>query len=304
MPPTINVAASKNGFVLSAAGTGLSHLTLDGADNAGTPAANAGVVINPAVTPSPSPAPALDHLTAKTFSSNGIQVSGGTLTINQGVAATGNAASGLALLADGSKVTINGGADQISFSNNMSKGINVQNGALTATGTPGTSGAGNLVCNQNVIGISIIEPAGTGPATTVNLTGVVAYKNSLSGVVIGAGTPVKIRSCYLLGNTQMGIDIQTSGPAPTEVDIGTGTDYGHNTLQYASDANLKNGKAGLCNETTSVVNATGNIFGTIDCSAVTSNIYITGTCAPVAASPPPDIASNNGGGVNRGMCGP
>jgi hypothetical protein len=287
--PTLRVPLSLNGFQLKNQSSVLSHFKLDGANAAGIHQGSYGIDAALGPTASPTPAPAIDHVELLHFGIGGIDVhgAGASLDIGPGVSAHDN---GVGLKVEQSSVVhITGGADPISFSSNANQGITASTCTLKVSGTAGTLGAGSVVLNQNAGGIAI-------SSGTVELTGVVAYDNSASGITVQGGSSLKMRSCYVLKNGGSGVDVSGAGSlAAINLGGGTGdTSSGHNTLQDATNPNTK---VGICLAIAGTLFAQGNVFGTHDCSAAASMISKQVDCTTQG-----DIATTGGGVISTDQC--
>jgi hypothetical protein len=296
--PTIKVPDSAIGFLLTAPSSTLSNLIVDGADNTGSAVGMFGISVGPVVSPSPSPGPAIDHVTVQHFGNFAIDVdgTGARLTINQGVKAlTSN--KGLVVDHKGF-VTVNGGADPIAFNQNVADGINVLDGVLTVNGVASTMGNGSVQANGNGNGVDIVKPPGPSP---VALTGIAAWNNLASGIDILSGSPVKIRQSSVLNNAFAGVHVRSSvGLSIASVDLGSADD-GQNILQ---DATYPNG-AGICIQATDAqptsMPAQGNTFNGTDCSQTnptpSPTLSFSTTCGGGV-----DVAVTNAGTVDITHC--
>ncbi len=279
MPPTISAPEGGSvAFSMGAAGGRLSALTLDGANAGGTPSADHGVNVLAAVA-SPSPAPSLDNVTIKRFGVDGVQVGAGILQINAGVNITANGA-GIDVNGTTAVVLLSSSTTPITINGNMDDGILVTHGAVTATGTPGTLGAGTIQINQNTNGVNVNQATpGTTSAFAVNLTGVTIWANTNDGVDIAPGTPVKLRGCYVLYNTRDGVRIASVSAVDQTtmdlIDLGKAND-GNNTLQYATVLTQRNTATGIClaipATNNPILRAQGNFFGTNNCMTTAAGL--------------------------------
>ncbi len=294
--PTLQVAATKTGFAMSAKSVGISHFILDGMQ-----AAQIGLTVS-SMTASPSPAPFLDHVTARNFLITGIQVNGGALDVRAGVTCTGNN-HGLELNTVYSTVNVSSSTDPIVFDSNTAAGIYLEEGSLTATGTPGMLGAGTVVLSKNLNGLQNDQTAGSAGSQVVTLNGIVAWQNA-NGISLQAGTPVHIHGCYVLANTANGIDFDSS--TPNDPSSGNFAEFGSafdglNILQ--STGSNKNAGAGICNHTSGALVAQGNTFsGPRDCSQASPGALTTSTSSCSGGGDLANINQTAPGSVDASHC--
>jgi hypothetical protein len=291
--PTLVVPINKNGFVLDTPGAVLRNFTLEGANGSGTPTGNIGIVSDVGLVVSPSPAPAIDHVTIQNFNADCINAggTGAVLSINGGVTAK-NCASGLNLTASSFAAIKGAGADTITFVNNRNQGVIVNNSTLNAVGTPKAAGFSSLEIISNAAGMTV-------QSGTVNMSGAVIASNTANGVAVQGGANLTLRSCYILKNGAAGIDVFGSGSLAS-VDIGTSGDFGRNTLQAAGpDANVG---TGICNTTSHSLEAEGNFFNAVDCTQSPSpspSPVAKGNSCTTGAS---DVANTSTGTTNVSNC--
>ncbi|MBN2577348.1 MAG: hypothetical protein JXP73_22485 [Deltaproteobacteria bacterium] len=224
-------------------------------------------------------------------SNNGIAVSGGSVTINQGVRAAYADQNGLAV--SGGTVSISNGTatnTPTRFNNNGESGISVSGTAvLDLAGA--ISGTSRSVVTQDNTG-SNVRFASTS-ATTSSINGLYSFGSDADGLLIQAGSRIRVRNSTCLGNAGNGIHIVTSGSGPDDdleaIDLGTGTDTGtvrgRNTLQVASPAASQNVGAGLCigaltdGAGAQTLSAQANLFAGVDCGTTTPGaITVSTTC--------------------------
>jgi hypothetical protein len=338
------VPAGKVGFTLTASGSGLNHLTIDGVNGATTVAADRftdGVLVG-----APGTAPtgiAIDHLTVTHSLGHGIIIGGitagvtssATVTIGPGMNLNGagflagtliggtagaSPASGL-VIGGKSTVTINGGADQSSFSNNSEHGLVVQHRAsatINGTAVPGNgdyTGSSIIANANNVAGVMVAQnPSGSSTAGadwtamgTCAITGMVTMNAPAgNGFRFEGGSKVTLRGSVAYGNIGDGVHVETGGNAGTTkadanwigaIDLGIVGSAGGNVLQipYGAAGATYNHGAGICLAiaqapvTGQTLNARGNTLVTTtdtvtDCSA-TATVVHSGTCRSGAGAP-------------------
>ena len=263
-------------------------LTIDGSMNT----SGIGVGIAPGVGNSAS----MSYVTVQDTGGHGISVTNGTLNMGQGVTvlAAGSAAKrrdGLNISAGTVHISVASGQAATSFLNNTQHGIYVTGtGVLDVLGVPVTApapnGQGTVVVSGNFLaGIRIFEAPG-GPRST--LDGLVAWANPSSGLRIYGGSSLKVRNSIFLANGTNGVyvtayDGSAAGNDLSRLDLGTGSDPGHNTLQASLGSNPD--VTGVCVSMAAgrgalTLEAAGNTFaGPIDCSLSADAIVRAGTCS-------------------------
>jgi hypothetical protein len=202
----------------------------------------------------------------------------GSLDVKAGTVCSSNK-YGIELNGVYATVEMSSAGDQILMSTNVTAGVLVTQGALTAIGTPGTGGAGTIVFSGNRDGIEDLQTPGGLGSQAVTLDGIVAWQNTNDGLHIIPGTPVNVHNCYLLANTANGIYVDVG--LTTALNFGNGTSAGHNTLQ--STGSDKNGAVGICNATVNSVEAQGNVFSGHDCSVASPGYTVTHAPATTCA---------------------
>jgi hypothetical protein len=257
----------------------------------------------------------LENVTVHDFGNGGILVLG-RLTIRQGVESSGAQNFGLDV-AGHVTIAVSGGQTPSSFSMNsvfidvggapryLGRGIFVEpGGAIDIRGVPGgTPGVGTVVANGNAeTGITFYRSSGGPPPLPSVIAGLVAYGNGYrlglpagpsAGVLIYAGSNVKLRSSVILGNIGEGVlliptaypilDGGASNDDISHVDLGTtnaldggGSDWGKNTLQASSPDAGANSAAGIClalDPGSGTLAAAGNTFaGPRDCSSASPGL--------------------------------
>jgi hypothetical protein len=324
---TVFVPAGRVGFKLTGNNSSLHHLTIDGVNGATTVALqryNIGIVIGSSTAPVPSGI-ALDHVTVTDSLAAGITIGGmaagvpssASVTLGAGMKVnnvgflsgtlangTTGASPGSGLVIGGkSTVTINGGADQSSFSNNSAHGIIVANRAgLTingslASGNGDYTGSSVIANGNNVAGLIVMQnPAGATTAgvdwtnmPTCNITGLVSINSSGNGIRLEGGSKVTLRKSVSYGNAGDGVHVEAGPNALTgaqdanyigALDLGTAANAGGNLLQvpYGAAGATYNHGAGICLAIAAAatkgqkLNALGNTLvtttdATVDCAA-------------------------------------
>jgi hypothetical protein len=298
MAPTILVPAAQVGFTMSAPDSVLSTFTVDGQSNT----AQQGLV----VATGSDATTKIDHVVVKNMLGDGIGVGdaagqnkGGVLAIGYGVSSTGNGtalarANGLTVNGHGA-VTVTGqvGADKTSFDSNTQSGIAVTGlGKITLTGdvgaTPPTTST--VTANGNYgAGVLIANTPGAPPSNA--LTGLAAWNTTLgSGLVLTAGSAVKVRAGSFLGNTDSGARVTEYNDGVmivddvTLIDLGASAagDPGLNVLQAPIGMSPNKG-VGLClaiaKNKGQQLTAAGNTFAQgaafVDCSKNPANPALT-----------------------------
>ncbi|MGO9832631.1 MAG: hypothetical protein ACLP1X_00295 [Polyangiaceae bacterium] len=272
-PVTVNETATGDGtftgvaFTLSAAGSTLSNLIIDGATTG---------VRGVRATTGSTLTTNLVNVEVRNFTAAGIRVElSGKLTINSGTSAHNNGSAGTepcGLRVTGqAQVTITGGAVPIQFNQNTQNGILVDGaGSVTITGTPsGTTGS--VVANANLVdGIDIHQTV----ATASTITGLVAMGNAEDGARFYGPSSVQVRGSIFLGNTNNGVNVLPEGAGANEndvaaIDLGTAVSAGGNTFQSATTPNAF---AGIClnigTGASQTLQAQGNIWGAGDGGAL------------------------------------
>jgi hypothetical protein len=317
--PTLAVAAGDVGFTMNATGSDLTNFIVDGQ----TKTALAGLIAGTGGDATTT----IDHVTFKNFSTDGIQVvdsagktTGGYISIGKGVTSTGNGANGLNVNGHGTAAitgaaAADAGVDTTAFDANGANGISVgQAGLLTLKGdlngdppsTATVSASGNVLAG---VVISTALPNATPPPNTI--TGLSAWNNKTSGLVVFGGSSVTVRASSFLGNAADGVHVityndgTTTSDAITGIDLGAGTnaDPGKNVLQAPTGMH-PNAGAGVCLDISKnlgfKLKAQGNVFsatfdgslGFVDCVKDTANLtHSTGAGACAA-------------GVDVGVIGP
>ena len=291
--------AGEVGFTLAAANCALSDLVLNGASSA---AAGIGVA-----TGSDATSTKLSGITVIGFRNHGISVESGGVFIGEGVSVLKNGLSPSAaapppagLEARGGNVVIDvgAGANATQFDGNAS-GIIVEGTAgLQLTGVPAsdavTSGSGTVTASGNMFSNIVVHQSAAAGAIPgpVDITGVVANgSQGGAGVHVFANSRLTLRDSVTVGNKTNGVQLSpvTGNVQITQgIDLGSGGSFGKNTLQAATGGNTN---AGLCVEsfpssTSVTVEARGNIFANVDCSAL---VVVGGTTSATTCTGGVDI---------------
>jgi len=279
-PAVIAPPANKIAFTLDAPLSGLSNLTIDGAANNasggiaiyGGSALTTTVVQSVTVTGTVGPGVVVSTL-------NG-QTTAGMATIGPGVLVTKsgttlNPEPGILVMSGNVIITGSAaaGAGHTSISNNTQHGISVSGtGFVTITGnsTAATAvGQAYVDANNNVVaGLFVAQTPALVTALQTNVvTGLeVTGTSAGNGLRITAGSYIKLRNSFVLGNSQSGVIIPTGTAGNTSlanIDLGTALSPGRNTLQGPL-SNLTNPVAGVClaiGKAGETLNAAGDIFG-------------------------------------------
>jgi hypothetical protein len=253
----------------------------------------------------------------RNFADDGISVTGtGALAIREGVSSKNNGtaannANGLTVgTLDGTDtasvvITTSASSDTVAFNENTGYGIAVYgSGSVTIAGVASGSGAnGTVTANNNgFVGLVIDQTPGTEVPQNA-ITGLVAWGNGTdttlnvnypqSGIVIGGGSSVILRDSYVLKNSGNGVTVRAhivfSGGGSFNFDTGKidlgktyNTNPGRNTLQAAGGNNPNTG-AGIClrfytNSSPETLEASGNIFGSTNCSTGTGALTKNANC--------------------------
>ena len=260
---TITPPAAQAAFGFASAGSGINgtlgggSLIIDGGGNT----ASFGVV----ATTGSTTATSLRNVTIQNFLQGGVRVANaGVLTIQQGVAVTGNGTVAVGARRPGLHVTgsahvditVPMGQPTTSFNLNTQHGILVDGTAsVTITGSQ-SGGTGTIECRGNAVaGLAIAQTPGNNlPLNAV--TGFLSVGTTQgNGIRIEGGSNVRMRDSYSLGNFGSGIIVATSVIATvrnnslTNIDLGSRLDAGGspggNTFQASIGSNA-NGGAGIC----------------------------------------------------------
>ncbi|HXX65637.1 MAG TPA: right-handed parallel beta-helix repeat-containing protein [Polyangiaceae bacterium] len=290
-------------------GTGAA-LTIDGQ----TQTAGVGVTVQ-------SPGASLSFVTIQNFADDGIEVSdlgdvASTLAIGPGVQSNGNVTDGL-LVTGSSTATITATSGvPIQFNANGAHGVRVTGtGVITLTGSVGAEppSSSTIVASGNGgAGIWVQTSA----RTQSTITGTVSTGSTEgNGIRIIPGSNVKVRGCWVLGNSRgNGIDIEdvtgATAASVADIDLGSRTSAGANVLQAVSGSN-PNGGAGICLKlpggSAAELDAQGNMFQAgVNCATTARVLKTTSTNACAAgADVGGTIAAFPGGAgdtIDVGMC--
>jgi hypothetical protein len=289
---TVLVPAGVVGFQITGSDSGMHHLTIDGVNGASsTPAQRYRNAIQIGASgPTPPTGITLDHVTVTHSLGAGIVIGGvtatatlsATVTLGPGTnvnsagilgGATPAPASGL-VIGGKSVVTLQGGADQSTFSANSQHGIVVANrAAVTINGTPVVgngdyTGSSIIAQGNQSAGVVIMQnPAGATTASEAwtqmpvcNITGMVIMNSTTgNGFRFQGGSKVKLSGSVSYGNNGDGVRVETGGNVATPaadanyvgaIDLGglNGSPNGANVLQvpYGNTGATYNHGAGIC----------------------------------------------------------
>jgi hypothetical protein len=179
---------------------------------------------------------------------------------------------------------VDAGETEAELDYNANNGIFVRDsGSLTLTG--GASVVARAVWNYHE-GLAISQtPVPMPPPNTI--TALVVEDNGSHGILVNAGSSLKLRNSLTRANKGDGIYILTPQSASssddvTHIDLGTDADPGQNSFQPTSGENTL---SGIClwlganaNQT---LNAVGNSFQGTNCASTPSSLnHSAGVCAP------------------------
>jgi hypothetical protein len=284
---TVNVPAGDNGFTLNSAGT-----TITGASGAPLTISGQSEIANIGINAfgKSTAATTISNLTVSGFAQAGINVgNNAVLTIGPGVKSNGNIGRG-SNGADGLDVHVSAhviidvpaGSATTSFDGNGNIGINVfGNANITLTGsvTSATAGTGTVTANGNLKGLVIATTSGTPPQSVID--GLVSFGNWSPAIQLAAGANVQLRNSVAL-QTHYGSGILVTNQGGTssdvsQIDLGTGTSPGLNTVQDVVGGAEFNTSGGICLDLpagTTTLEALGNIFGSTNCSTTAGTLAI------------------------------
>jgi hypothetical protein len=268
---TVDVPTNTTGFVMATSGSALNNLVIDGQDSPG----------------STGKTPSLTNVTVQNMGYDGIDVTGGTLTIGAGVSSTHNVSDGILIRGSAKAVvTVNTRDAVVSFSNN-DYGIAIKDtGSLTVGGTlnPAVTASSNT---HSGLFIEQTPSSGSSAPPANVISNFAAISNAITGIHVYAGSSLKLRTSALQGNSENGIWVETytSGVTKSDdlsnIDLGTTSDNGGNTLQY-STGSQPNGGAGICLALTAAanqtLNAAGNKFEAANCATTADTLTKGTTC--------------------------
>ncbi len=271
---TVQVPASDTGFVLAFRNSGLVGSPSAPLALVGTGGALNGVVVNTGSQLTTQ----VTGVTISQFDDSGLLVQGsGVLSIGPGLVATLNGAgvalgAGLHVAENGHvEIGVSAGAPPTRFDANAVHGITVNgNASVTLSGavTNALAGTGTVTTNGNgSAGLYIGQTSTNPPLNTI--TGLVSFGAvSGNGIRFRAGSRVTLRQSVSLGNAGAGllVDSGTNSADVTGIDLGSGTDYGHNVFQAAGASENKGD--GLCMAgVNGTLLATGNVFRAVSCDS-------------------------------------
>lgn len=315
--PRLSVFAG-TGLQLSASGTSVSGLVLDGAGSGAV-----GVLASAGTS-------ALQDVEVTGFTTVGVRAEQSAVLTVAGASKVHHNALGV-LLVDTASVTLDGtGASEgapLEVSSNANQGLEVRGAArLTATGvrSPFDPPSGSLVVTGNsrhgilVQQQLLAEGSASPPASS--LTGVVVRGNGSSGLRLLGGSALSVRESYLSGNGQHGVHVQTdpafvAGGAGANtgnflgwLDLGRAGAPGANDLE---DPDHLNGLKGVClaldsgGSTGGALKLAGNRFAgaggvVVDCQQLAATLAATGDCD--AQGSLGDVGRNPKNDFELGLC--
>ncbi|HXN32997.1 MAG TPA: hypothetical protein VN894_14100 [Polyangiaceae bacterium] len=334
----VDVTDATSGFTLTAPNSGIRGGTIDDAGinpgltingRSGNNNATNGIVVDTGAGVTPANSPQIANVIVTSFVDDGILVDqAGILRIGGGVTSTLNGVpgarmAGLHVTATGQAIIdVAAAATPTHFDDNTNHGIHVDtNGSITLTATviDHSTGTGTVTTNRNYLaGVWIEQTPGTPPLNSIH--GLVSFGNTNgNGLRFVGGSNVILRGSVALGNQGNGLIVSAGGTTGnalndiSNIDVGSAVDaggtFGGNTFQESLGFG-NNGGAGLClnmRDTARVLQATGNVFRTFDCSngvhALTLNA---GGCGngPACAGGVCDlgIANVTGNSIDVSMC--
>jgi len=224
---------------------------------------------------------------------NGINISGtGAATIGPGVTVRGagttaNPANGLNISGTGT-ATITVGVSEAStaFDSNSQYGIAVADtGVLTIAGAvPTTGSAVRTISAKSNTSSNVYFASSSATVSTIDYF--YSYGSTEDGLQIAAGSTIRVRHSVFRKNAGDGIHITSVAASTTsiltDIDLGSTGDAGNNILQSGTGADQNTG-AGLCvslttGSTAQTLNAKGNQFAGVNCTAGTPAIAKNATC--------------------------
>jgi hypothetical protein len=293
-PIKLNLGIDKTGFTFAGDNSGLAplstaSLTIQGTDNH---TSAEGIVVDTTVA---GRTVSLSNLSIINTGGHGIQVKSGIVNIGSGVRVasaglTGNKRSGLDISGGTVNIAVANTADPITvFESNTLYGIALANAAiLNISGvTLTTADLRTVVTRSNASG-NVFFNQTTTTATPSNITGLYSGGSPGDGMLITAGSNIKVRNCVFQGNTGSGIRINGApNVSVANIDLGTsatGTGTAGKNILQTSTGTTQNGGAGLCVALgataaafTPTLNARGNQFAGYDCSATSPGTLVTST---------------------------
>jgi hypothetical protein len=285
-PITVLVPAGASAFRFGAAASGVANFSVDGNAKMAMYGIQAG----------PGAAATLENVAVKDTQLAGINVTGGQLSLVAGVTVTGAGmdpfgprAAGLRVSGTGATVIRGTVAAPTRFFANTGNGIEVADrGSVDLVGTPmGTTGTGTVVVSDNFISVNVSQTPSTPPPPQNRFDGLVSVgSTTYDGLLLVAGSNVKVRNSVLLMNARSGIAIYpwaTTGMPSIEdvsnIDLGKAGDPGKNVLQATSGGNAL---AGIClglDAGTATLSAEGNLFAAGNCGSASATLSAATTCA-------------------------
>jgi hypothetical protein len=281
---TVNVPSGDNGFTVNSPGTTLSGATGAPLTISSQGSTTTGTTIGINAFGKSTATTTISNVSITGFSGEGINIgNNATLTIGPGVKSSGNNTGLTARVSGHAIISVPAGSATTSFDSNNVYGIRViSNGNVTLTGsvTSATGGTGTVTANKNgIAGLSINQTPGTPPQNVID--GLVAFANMADGgIELLGGSNAQIRNSATLGNTGSGIIIYagegTSAADVSQIDLGTTTSPGLNTVQDKAGGAASNTGTGIClgllPGSGFTLPALGNIFGSTNCSTTAGKL--------------------------------
>jgi hypothetical protein len=284
-PTIIDVPAKTVGFTLASAGCGLSNLTIDGTNLTG----NSGIQVTKGT-------PSITNVTVQKMGADGIDVSGGTLSIGSGASSNHNSGTGIYITAGKVIISVPAGDTGATFNNNNYGIVIKGTGSFTCGAATGQANPAATASSNNNAGLFIEQTPALPSSTYVPpanvLSNFLAGDNGANGIHIYGGSSLKLRDSVTQGNADNGIWISaysaSAGDAGSvtsndlsNIDLGQTTDPGGNTFQFGA-ASSPNAGAGICLDLPATanqqLNAAGNIFEGVNCGTATTTLKSNATC--------------------------
>jgi hypothetical protein len=180
-------------------------------------------------------------------------------------------------------IHVDAGETAAEFNDNKHFGIWVRDsGSLTVTGTANPV----VIATRDYHGLTITQtPVPYPPLNAV--ASLIASDSVGHGIVVNAGSSLKLRGSETRSSYGYGIVIETAAALEssdvTWIDLGTESDPGGNTFQFAPSSSINVG-SGICLilqdlNAGQTLHAAGNIFGGTDCASTPASLNHIGTCA-------------------------
>jgi len=262
-------------------------LTIDG----GSHVSGAGIVITAGTGTA-----TLSNVTVTNTGDDGIQVTSGTATLGAGVRVSGagtasSRQNGLYISGGTVNITVAAAGPATVFESNTQSGIALAGAAvLNVSGATVTTGVRTVVAQNNYaanVDFGQVPVTATPVSTLDGLYGFASTTGD--GLLVLAGSKLKVRGSVFLGNAGNGIRIAASSTDNTVANIDLGVpgaaagNAGKNVLQTAAGSNPNVG-AGLCvdlgtDAAEQTLRAAGNQFAGRDCSAASPDaIRLSASC--------------------------